>query len=118
MHLGTPSATNLYLFNGDIVDKGPRSLECLLLLLAYKLAYPNYVFINRGNHESSLINARHGFQQEVMHKYPEDFFLFEFIGDIFKWMPVAHLINNKIFVVHGGLPNISGLTLGDIRDKR
>ena len=57
---GHPSAKNLYLFNGDIVDKGPRSIECILLLFAYKLAYPHYFFLNRGNHECSLVNAKHG----------------------------------------------------------
>lgn len=54
---GAPSTTNLYLFNGDIVDKGPKSTECMILLFLLKLQYPNYVFINRGNHECSLINA-------------------------------------------------------------
>lgn len=31
----------------------------------YKLTYPDYVFINRGNHESAIVNVRHGFQKEV-----------------------------------------------------
>ena len=64
--VGPPSATNYYLFNGDIVDKGSYSIECLLLLLAYKLAYPHWVFINRGNHESALVNIKHGFQKELL----------------------------------------------------
>ena len=115
---GPPSATNYYLFNGDIVDKGPHSIECLILLLAYKLAYPRWVFINRGNHESALVNIRHGFQKELLQKYPQDIFLFEFIGEIFKWIPVAHVISSKVMVVHGGLPQDNNLTLEDIRRKK
>ena len=44
---GPPSSTNLYLFNGDIVDKGPKSVECILTLFIYKLIYPKFIFINR-----------------------------------------------------------------------
>lgn len=112
---GPPSAKNFYLFNGDIVDKGQHSIECILLLLLYKLVYPNWVFVNRGNHESSLVNIRHGFQQELLHKYPQDMFLFEFFGELFKWIPVAHLINDKILVIHGGLPDEPDLTIDDLR---
>jgi len=115
---GPPSATNYYLFNGDIVDKGQHSIECLLLLLLYKLVYPQWVFINRGNHESALVNVRHGFQKELLQKYPQDLFLFEFFGELFKWIPVAHLINDKIFVIHGGLPDQPDLKIEDIRQKK
>lgn len=115
---GPPSASNFYLFNGDIVDKGPHSIECLLLLFLYKLAYPDWVFINRGNHEAAMVNVRHGFQKELLQKYPQDMFLFEYIGEVFRWMPVAHLISRKIFVIHGGLPNMPDLTLEDIRQKK
>ena len=97
------------------MDKGESSIECLLLILAYKLAYPQWVFINRGNHESAYVNVRHGFQKELLQKYPQDIFLFEFIGELFKWIPVGHLINNKILVVHGGLPQNNNLMIEDIR---
>ena len=70
LFLGQPSPNNLYLFNGDIVDKGQCSIECILLLLMYKLTYPDYVFINRGNHESAIVNVRHGFQKEVSTDLP------------------------------------------------
>lgn len=100
------------------MDKGQHSIECLILLLAYKLAYPKWVFINRGNHESAMVNVRHGFQKELLRKYPQDIFLFEFIGELFKWIPVAHLISQKILVVHGGLPQDNNLTIDDIRQKK
>lgn len=40
---GRPSADNLYLFNGDIVDKGPKSVECILMLFCLKLLHPDLV---------------------------------------------------------------------------
>ena len=50
--IGWPSAERLYLFNGDIVDRGSGSIECLLLLYTLKITFPESVFINRGNHET------------------------------------------------------------------
>jgi serine/threonine-protein phosphatase 5 len=47
--LGRPSAQNPYLFNGDIVDRGSMGVEILTLILAWKLADPDSIFINRGN---------------------------------------------------------------------
>ena len=45
---GEPSETNKYLVNGDIVDRGAQSLECIVLLLAWQIAQPRSVFLNRG----------------------------------------------------------------------
>ena len=58
------------------------------------------------------------FQKELLQKYPQDLFLFEFFGELFKWIPVAHLINDKIFVIHGGLPDQPDLKIEDIRQKK
>ncbi|KAA0197307.1 hypothetical protein HAZT_HAZT007072 [Hyalella azteca] len=66
---GLPSAENPYVFNGDFVDRGKKSLEVLLLLLALQLVWPNEVFLNRGNHEDLVMNARYGFCKEISKKF-------------------------------------------------
>ena len=38
---GLPSDSNPYLFNGDFVDRGSFSVECIFTLLAFKCLYPN-----------------------------------------------------------------------------
>jgi serine/threonine-protein phosphatase 5 len=49
---GDPSEINWYLFNGDFVDRGSFSVEVIISLLAWKVCYPKYFFMNRGNHEA------------------------------------------------------------------
>lgn len=46
---GLPSTTNPYLFNGDFVDRGSFSVECIFTLFGFKLLYPNHFFMSRGN---------------------------------------------------------------------
>ena len=60
---GFPPNTN-YIFMGDYVDRGKQSLECICLLLAYKIKYDENFFILRGNHECGSINRIYGFFDE------------------------------------------------------
>lgn len=66
---GLPSETNPYLFNGDFVDRGSFSVECIFTLFGFKLLYPNHFFMSRGNHESINMNQMYGFTGEVTAKY-------------------------------------------------
>ncbi|KAJ2782323.1 Palmitoyl-protein thioesterase 1 [Coemansia javaensis] len=101
---GFPSAKLMYLFNGDFVDRGSFSVEVIMLFLSLKLLYPDAFFLNRGNHESVGMNQLYGFQGEVKAKYPvQGAWLFALFQETFEALPIAHLIQDKIFVVHGGL---------------
>jgi hypothetical protein len=46
---GFPSRETPYLFNGDYVDRGSQGIEIVLTLLAFKIADPDAIFLNRGN---------------------------------------------------------------------
>ncbi|KAL8446170.1 hypothetical protein Emed_005125 [Eimeria media] len=110
---GMPSEDNPYLFNGDIVDRGSFSVEVVLMLVACKLAYPNHMHITRGNHETSEMNAMYGFKGEMLAKYDER--LYQIFSEAFRLLPLAFVINDKAFVVHGGLSRLKDVTLDDIR---
>ncbi|XP_068703477.1 serine/threonine-protein phosphatase with EF-hands 2-like isoform X2 [Montipora foliosa] len=109
---GLPSAENPYIFNGDIVDRGPKSVEIAIILFAFFLLYPTGVYINRGNHEDHIMNLRYGFVKEVMDKYKEHSTkVMRLFADIFGWLPLATVVNNKILVTHGGISNITDLSI-------
>ncbi|XP_058100981.1 serine/threonine-protein phosphatase 5 [Magnolia sinica] len=110
---GLPSEENPYLFNGDFVDRGSFSLECILTLFAFKCMSPSAIYLARGNHESKSMNKIYGFEGEVRSKLSEIFV--ELFAEVFCCLPLAHVINEKVFVVHGGLFSVDGVKLSDIR---
>ncbi|KAL0923958.1 hypothetical protein M5K25_004746 [Dendrobium thyrsiflorum] len=110
---GLPSEENPYLFNGDFVDRGSFSVEVILTLFAFKCMTPSAMHLARGNHESKNMNKIYGFEGEVKSKLSEAFV--ELFAEVFCCLPLAHVINDKVFVVHGGLFSVDGVKLSDIR---
>jgi serine/threonine-protein phosphatase PP1 catalytic subunit len=106
-HCGYPGDYN-YLFLGDYVDRGKQSLETVCLLLCYKIKYPTKVTLLRGNHESSVTNRIYGFYDECKRRY--NVRIWRSFTDLFNFLPVAALIDEKILCMHGGLsPELKNL---------
>ncbi|KAL4352025.1 hypothetical protein GQ457_06G023700 [Hibiscus cannabinus] len=104
---GYPPEAN-YLFLGDYVDRGKQSLETICLLLAYKIRYPDRIFLLRGNHEDAKVNRIYGFYDECKRRFNVS--LWKLFTNSFNNLPVAALIDEKVLCMHGGLsPDLENL---------
>ena len=105
---GEPPLTN-YLFLGNYVDNGHYSIECITLLLCLKVRYPNRIFLLRGIHENRPMTQAYGLYDECISKYGNAN-IWKYITDVFDYLPLAAVIDSKIFCVHCGLsPEIETL---------
>lgn len=94
------SGYDTLVFLGDYVDRGNDSIAVLSKLLKLKIARPEDIILLRGNHETREMNIRYGFYQEI--DFNDD--LLDFTSKVFEEMPVAAIVNNGLFCVHGGIP--------------
>lgn len=111
---GFPSETNRYLFNGDFVDRGSFSVEVITTLFLARLIWPTGLYMTRGNHESRRMTKLYGFEGEM--KYKGSSLIYDLYCEAFEHLPLAHRINKKVFVVHGGLSSRRGVTLKEINE--
>mmetsp|Transcript_14782 Transcript_14782/g.55931 ORF Transcript_14782/g.55931 Transcript_14782/m.55931 type:complete len:509 (+) Transcript_14782:130-1656(+) len=109
---GMPSPSNPYLFNGDFVDRGSFSVEVIVTFLAFKCMAPDSIFLTRGNHESKRLNVAYGFDGEAKAKY--DGQIMDLFTEVFNTFPLAAVIQDSVFVVHGGMASERGVKLADI----
>ncbi|KDO32597.1 hypothetical protein SPRG_03070 [Saprolegnia parasitica CBS 223.65] len=109
---GYPSPENPYVFNGDIVDRGNRSVEVSLIILIWMIVYPDAVHINRGNHEDKSITEVFGFMKECVAKYDQE--VYSMYCVVFKWLPLATVLDKRILILHGGITR-EGITLDEMQ---
>lgn len=110
------------LFLGDYVDRGKNSVECAALVLKLKTMFPDKVYVLRGNHEIKRVKNKHdrekyasskyGFLKEVRRKYSNKDHVFKKINAAFDYLPIAAIVNNSLFCVHGGIsPELKDLNV-------
>eukprot|EP00727_Mastigamoeba_balamuthi_P006106 m51a1_g2114 putative serine threonine-protein phosphatase with ef-hands 1 (425) ;mRNA; r:1653037-1655698 len=112
---GYPDANNKYVFNGDFVDRGPHGLEILLVLYTLLMAKPDCVFLNRGNHEEKYICEGYDFKEQVTKKYSDK--EFELSCKTFKYLPLATVVNDVVFIVHGAFAELDSDRNGSLSYK-
>jgi len=122
IELGGKPGTTTYIFNGDYVDRGRHGVEVLASLCALKLAHPDHIHLNRGNHECKALSRAYGLEKEIKSKYrgPIAMTLFEEMCSLFGALPLAAIVGGdpgdrvSALVVHGGIPSHEALGLQDI----
>ncbi|GET87002.1 phosphoprotein phosphatase-like protein [Leishmania tarentolae] len=97
-----------FLFMGDYVDRGPHSLEVVLLLLALKVEYPMLVHLTRGNHEEEKTLRVYGFLTEATSLLGAEAgtAVWSAVNKVFLDLPLAAMVRTahmRFFATHGGL---------------
>jgi diadenosine tetraphosphatase ApaH/serine/threonine PP2A family protein phosphatase len=118
-HLYWPSGAALHpcnlLFLGDYVDRGLYDLEVILYLFSSMLLAQNHLFMLRGNHETKAVNSQFDFMKHCKERLGSiGQTIYERINRVFDHMPVACVIDDKIFCCHGGVPFGSNATTASL----
>ncbi len=90
------------LFLGDYVDRGPKGVENLELVLSRLLEDSSpAIYMLRGNHEDLEMNYYYGFYSEALNKRGPDYL--NSIAELYSVLPIAARAD-KVLFVHGGVP--------------
>jgi diadenosine tetraphosphatase ApaH/serine/threonine PP2A family protein phosphatase len=122
--LGMSLTAGNFLFLGDYVDRGLSCLEVLAYLMAMKLQLPHKVYLLRGNHETRDVNGweehygERSFIWQCRSRFGDDigYRIWEACNQVFDRLPLAAVVDQDIFCVHGGIPRPISLSTTRIQD--
>ena len=110
--LGMGITAGTFLFLGDYVDRGQQGLEVVAFLFAQKICCPSKLFLLRGNHELRAVNGNEAFYREMCFlsqccaRFGAELghTVWEAVNQVFDCMPMAAVVDEQVFCVHGGFP--------------
>ena len=107
---GVPTKNKPYIFTGNIINYGPKSIYCLTMIMLWSIAEPESVYFLRGNHEHASYSLKFGFVHEIcsiyipttenqatLHK------LFVSLHELFHFLPLCIQLYEKCLICHSGI---------------
>jgi len=124
---GADAAAGNFLFLGDFVDRGKDSVAVAAYVMAMKVLHPKKWLAIRGNHETREVNGNvdhyqdGSFLRQCSRLFGEadGNTVWEAVNEYFDVLPLAAIIDDRIFCVHGGIPatlNEPGASLAMIEE--
>ncbi|HEV2193177.1 MAG TPA: metallophosphoesterase family protein [Nitrosopumilaceae archaeon] len=99
---------NKMIFLGDYVDRGTHSISVLYIICYLKQKYPDSVILMRGNHEAHMEFpfSSHDLSLKIVEYFGDTYkkTIHSKISTLFQLLYLVIIIQNKLLLVHGGLP--------------
>ncbi|CAL6035073.1 Serine/threonine-protein_phosphatase [Hexamita inflata] len=99
----------IFLFNGDMIDKGGSSYQVLFWLL-YLCLCGREIYLNRGNHEQDDVSLQFINNSPIVYELKRKFpdcdlnYIKPILSDLFASLPIATKFQ-KILTAHAGTPD-------------
>lgn len=114
------NANNKIIFLGDYVDRGNDSIGVLYMICYLKQKYPDSIVLMRGNHEAPVEFpfSSHDLPYRILQRYGEYWGRLIYHKKILKFfslLTLAAVVENRLLLVHGGLPTNDIELISDFR---